>query len=136
MAKRPLNSPCWRLMLHVAGVVAGRGWRRHMKNRNLGNGTLRGIYDRTSDIRAAGIENNLRRLVADAQVDNRKRYWAREAELIAALEAIDKAQHDREFLRHRPARIAAEPTWAEIWAGHPAEAAFREHAPELFEETK
>lgn len=101
---RYANSPSWQLMLHVAGVVAGRGWRRHMKDRNRANGTLRGIYDRSSDIRAAGIEDNLRRLVADAQKDNRRRYWAREAELTAALDAIDKAQHDREYLRGRDAR--------------------------------
>ena len=123
-------------MLHVAGVVAGRGWRQHMKKRNLGNGSMRGIYDRTSDIRAVGIEDNLRRVIADAQNDNRRAYWARDAELKAALEAIDKAQHDREFLRDRPARVAAEPTWSEILAGHPAEADFREQMPEMFGETK
>ena len=133
---RHANSKSWRLMLHVASVIAGRGWRRHMKNRNVGNGTLRGIYDRTSDIRAAGIEDNLRQVIADAQKDNRQRYWARDAELTALIDVIDQSQHDREYLRDQPARRAAEPTWAEILAGHPAEAAFREQMPEMFGETK
>lgn len=139
MKRRPpkiLNTPGWRLAVHVARGVAGRGWRRYLAKLVGPHCRARGAFDVKSDIRGAGNEEFLRRAVNDEIRRHDAAAAVRRAELVALHHAIDVRAAERVFVRDQPARMALEPSWGEIWTLAGIGDEMRLRCPEEFENEK
>jgi hypothetical protein len=125
--KRVANSPLWRLAVGVHMLIAGKKWRRSMRDMiGLEKFTLRRIFD-DRETSAAGIvrwENVLRDQILRVRRAERAAYLKRDAAMAALYDRIEKIQEARVMQAER-ALPAPDPDWLD--------AAIREQYPEIIE---